>query len=160
MSIYRVDFNEDIKIQFPSPAFFLCLVNTTAIQAQTLYWQQLTPGYYVYDILYDGQQNIYFTGSSGNWYFWRSSDLGLTWTRTGNGNLRLYRLALDSSGVLWSGNDFYGGIYKSTNQGDTWINTFPTSDKIFEITVSPNNWIWAGTLDGKVIYSSDGGIAG
>jgi hypothetical protein len=108
-------------------------------------------------MLYDGQQNLYFTGSSGNWYFWRSSDLGLTWTRTGNGTLRLYRLALDSNGVLWSGNDFYGGIYKSTNQGDSWINTFPTNDKILAITVSPNNWIWTGTVDGKVIYSSDNG---
>ena len=111
----------------------------------------------MYDIVYDGRQNLYFTGSSGNWYFWRSSDLGLTWTRTGNGTLRLYRLALDSNGVLWSGNDFYGGIYKSTNQGDSWINTFPTNDKIFAITVSPNNWIWTGTLDGKVIYSSNSG---
>ena len=146
-----------LKYTFPLQLLSVIFTITISIQAQTLYWQPLTPAYYVYDILYDGQQNLYFTGSSGNWYFWRSSDLGLTWTRTGNGNLRLYRLALDSSGVLWSGNDFYGGIYKSTNQGETWTNTFPTNDKIIPVTVSPNNFIWTGTLDGKVIYSSNSG---
>ncbi|HSW53997.1 MAG TPA: T9SS type A sorting domain-containing protein [Ignavibacteriaceae bacterium] len=128
-----------------------------SIQAQTLYWQKLTSDYNVYDILYDGQQNLYFTGTSGNWYFWRSSDLGLTWTRTGNGSPRLYRIAIDSNNVLWGGDATNGGIYKSTNQGDAWINTLPTNEKIYSITVSPNNWIWAGTNDGKVVYSSDQG---
>ena len=134
----------------------ICTI-TTSTQAQTLYWQKLTPGYYVYDILYDGQQNLYYSGASGDYYFFRSTDLGMTWTRFGNGNLRLYRIAIDSSGVLWGGCDPNGGIYKSTNQGETWTNTLPTNDRIFSITVSPNNWIWAGTYDGKVVYSSDHG---
>ena len=133
------------------------LLSSITTQAQTLYWQKLTPDYYVYDILYDGQQNLYFTGTNGYYYFWRSTDLGVTWTRLGSGSLRLYRIALDSTGVLWGGCDPNGGIYKSTNQGDTWTNTLPSNDRIFSITVSPNNWIWAGTYDGKVIHSSDNG---
>jgi len=136
---------------------FLFLVNTISLHSQTLYWHKLTPDYYVYDMLYDGQQNLYFSGASGNYYFWRSTDLGMTWTRLGNGDLRLYRIAMDSSGVLWGGNGSEGGIYKSTNQGETWTNTLPTNERIFSITVSPNNWIWAGTYDGKVVYSSDHG---
>ena len=135
----------------------ICLLSFISTQAQTLYWHQLTPGYYVYDMLYDGQQNLYFTGSSGNYYFWRSTDLGSTWTQFGNGQLRLYRIAIDSNGVLWGGCDPNGGIYKSTDQGETWANTLPTNERIFSITVSPNNWIWAGTYDGEVVYSSDSG---
>jgi len=130
---------------------------TISIQAQTLYWQPLTQAYYIYDMLYDGQQNLYYSGASGDYYFFRSTDLGMTWTRFGNGNLRLYRIAIDSSGVLWGGCDPNGGVYKSTNQGETWTNTLPTNERIFSITVSPNNWIWAGTYDGKVVYSSDHG---
>ena len=135
----------------------ICIISSKSIQTQTLYWQPLTPSYYVYDMLYDGQQNLYFAGSSGNYYFWRSTDLGMTWTKFGNGLLRLYRIALDSSGVLWGGCDPEGGIYKSSDQGETWTNTLPTNERIFSITVSPNNWIWAGTYDGKVVYSSDHG---
>jgi hypothetical protein len=135
----------------------ICSFSSIILQAQTLYWQKLTPDYYVYDILYDGQQNLYFTGTNGYYYFWRSTDLGANWTRLGNGDLRLYRVAMDSSGVLWGGCDPEGGIYKSTNQGDSWTNTLPTNERIFSITVSPNNWIWAGTYDGKVVYSSDSG---
>lgn len=146
-----------LKYNFPLLLLSIICTITISTQAQTLYWQPLTPAYYVYDMLYDGQQNLYFAGSSGNYYFWRSTDLGLTWTRFGNGNLRLYRIAMDSSGVLWGGCDPEGGIYKSTNQGETWANTLPTNERIFSITVSPNNWIWAGTYDGKVVYSSDHG---
>ena len=146
-----------LKYNFPFLLLSIICTITIFTQAQTLYWQPLTEAYYVYDMLYDGQQNLYFAGSSGNYYFWRSTDLGATWTRFGNGNLRLYRIAIDSSGVLWGGCDPNGGIYKSTNQGETWINTLPTNERIFSITVSHNNWIWAGTYDGKVVYSSDHG---
>jgi hypothetical protein len=137
--------------------FVICIIISISTQAQTLYWQKLTPDYSVYDMLYDGQQNLYLSGVWGDYYFWRSSDLGQTWTRFGDGDLRLYRIALDSSGVLWGGCDPEGGIYKSTNQGETWTNTLPTNERIFSITVSPNNWIWAGTYDGKVVYSSNHG---
>jgi hypothetical protein len=146
-----------LKYNFPLLLFSIICTITISTQAQTLYWHQLTPGYYIYDMLYDGQQNLYFSGSNGNYYFWRTTDLGQTWTRFGNGNLRLYRIAMDSSGVLWGGCDPNGGIYKSTNQGETWTNTLPTNERIFSITVSPNNWIWAGTYDGKVVYSSNHG---
>lgn len=146
-----------LKYNFPLLFLSILCTITISIQAQTLYWQKLTPDYYVYDMLYDGQQNLYFSGASGNYYFWRSTDLGLTWTRLGNGDLRLYRIAMDSSGVLWGGCDPEGGIYKSTNQGDSWTNTLPTNDRIFSITVSPNNWIWAGSYGGKIIYSSNSG---
>src|SRR3990170_3402023 len=146
-----------LKYNFPLLLLSIIFAITISIQAQTLYWHKLTSDYDVYDILYDGQQNLYFTGTSGNWYFWRSTDLGLTWTPTGNGSPKLYRIAIDSNNVLWGGDATNGGIYKSTNQGDTWTNTLPTNERIFSITVSPNNWIWAGTYDGKVLYSSDHG---
>ena len=147
-----------LKYNFlPLLVSIICIINSISTQAQTLYWQKLTPDYSVYDMLYDGQQNLYLSGVYGYYYFWRSTDLGQTWIRLGNGDLRLYRIAMDSSGILWGGCDPEGGIYKSTNQGDTWTNTLPTNDRIFSITVSPNNWIWAGTYDGEVVYSSDNG---
>ena len=45
--------------------------------------------------LYDGEQNLYYSGASGDYYFFRSTDLGQTWTRLGM-DLRLYRIAMDS----------------------------------------------------------------
>lgn len=148
---------KNLKYNFPLLLLLIICTITLSIQPQTLYWQKLAPGYSIYDMFYDGQQNLYFSGVWGDYYFWRSSDLGQTWTRFGDGDLRLYRIALDSSGVLWGGCDPEGGIYKSTDQGETWTNTLPTNERIFSITVSPNNWIWAGTYDGKVVYSSDHG---
>lgn len=128
------------------------------MQAQTPYWQLLTDNIHVYDLLYDGEQNLYFSGNQSYYtYFWRSTDLGSTWTRFGSGSLGLYRIAIDSTGILWGGNNSNGGIYKSTNQGETWTSSLSSSDKIFSLTVSPNNWIWAGTNAGKVIHSLDGG---
>ena len=140
--------------------FLICsiiIITTLPTQSQTLYWQSITSDIYVYDILYDGEQNLYFTGNAAGNYFYRSTDLGAIWTRLGSGSLRLYRIAIDSTDVLWGGNDVDGGIYKSTDQGDNWTLSLASNDKIFSITVSPNNWIWAGTYDGKVVYSSDGG---
>jgi hypothetical protein len=136
---------------------FIIYTMTTSTSAQTLSWQKLTQDINVFDILYDGEQNIYFTGIQLSSYFWRSTNLGNNWTRIGNGSLRLYRIAIDSNGVLWGGNDNLGGIYKSTDQGNHWEPSLSSNDKILSITVSPNNWIWAGTLDGKIIFSSDNG---
>jgi len=130
--------------------------------AQTLFWQQISDDYYVYDLLYDGEQYLYFSGSGSgsNKYFLRSSDLGATWEIVGNGldGNGIYRLAIDSSGILWGG-VAYGtrGIYKSSDSGSNWIRVLSSNDNIYSITVSPNNWIWAGTDEGKVIYSSDSG---
>ncbi len=130
---------------------------TLRTSAQTLYWQSITSDIPVYDLLYDGVQNLYYSGGSGNTYFYRSTDLGNTWTQLGNGSLRLYRIAIDSNGVLWGGNDTDGGIYKSTNQGESWVHSLNSNDKITSITVGPNNWIWAGTYDGKILFSSNEG---
>jgi len=127
--------------------------------AQTLFWQPISEDIYVVDILYDGNQNLYFSGgSSQNYYFYRPTDLGNTWTQHSNGlNGNSINLAIDSSGTLWGGGRNSGKIYKSTNQGDEWITVNPSSGIIAALEVSPNNWIWAGTLDGKLLYSSDGG---
>ena len=146
-----------IRFIFYFLIFSIIITTTSTTQCQTLYWQSITSDISVHDILYDGEQNLYFTGYAAGNYFYRSTDLGATWTRLGNGSLGLYRIAIDSIGVLWGGNDVDGGIYKSTDQGDNWTLSLASNDKIFSITVSPNNWIWAGTYDGKVVYSSDGG---
>lgn len=126
--------------------------------SQTLFWQSITEDIYVVDILYDGNQNLYFSGgSSQNYYFYRSTDLGNTWTQHGNGlNSSSLYLAIDSSGTLW-GSRSGGRIYKSTNQGSDWINVYTYPGLVLSIGISPNNWIWAGTLDGKLLHSSDGG---
>ena len=147
------------KLKFFFHFLFLSIIYVTTVptQGQTLFWQKLTADIYVYDILYDGEQNLYFSGSQGDTYFWRSTDLGINWTRLGNGSFSLYRIAVDSNGTLWGGNNVTGGIFKSTNQGDTWVNSLSSNDKILSLTVSPNNWICAGTLDGKIIFSSDHG---
>lgn len=142
--------------------FFIFLIIFTisrSSQAQTLYWQIISEDVYVFDILYDGNQNIYFSGgSSSNYYVYRSTDLGNTWTQHGNGlGGNSINLAIDSSSVLWGGGRNSGKIYKSTNQGDDWIIVNPSSGIIPSLVVSPNNWIWAGTLNGKVVYSSDAG---
>ncbi len=137
--------------------FLLFILLNKSFTAQTLYWQSLYPGIYVYDMLYDGETYFYVAGSSGYPYFYRSSDLGSTWTRLGNGSFNLYRFALDSSGVLWGGNNVNGGIFKSTDHGDTWTNSLNSNDKIASITVSRNNWIWAGSTVGKILFSSDHG---
>lgn len=147
------------KLRFHFHFLFNSIIFILAVsaQAQTLYWQSITSDVPVYDLLYDGVENLYFSGGSGNTYFYRSTDLGITWTQLGNGSLRLYRIAIDSNGVLWGGNDIEGGIYKSTNHGESWINSLNSNDKITSITVSPNNWIWSGTYDGKVLFSSNEG---
>lgn len=137
--------------------FSLFILLNKPSRAQTLYWQSIYPEIYVYDMLYDGETSLYVTGSSGYPYFYRSTDLGTTWTRLGNGYFSLYRITLDSSGVLWGGNNVNGGIFKSTDHGDTWTNSLNSNDKINSIIVSRNNWIWAGSLGGKMLFSSDHG---
>jgi hypothetical protein len=147
-----------LKYNFRLPLLLIICTTTISIQSQTPYWQLLTDNIHVYDLLYDGEQNLYFSGNQSFYtYFWRSTDLGSTWTRFGSGYLSLYRIAIDSTGILWGGNDSNGGIYKSTNQGETWTASLSSSDKIYSLTVSPNNWIWAGTNDGRVVHSADGG---
>lgn len=134
------------------------LINEACL-SQTYPWQKITSDISVFDIIYGGQQNIYFSGNEySNSYFYKSEDFGVTWTRLGDGSLRLYRLAMDSTGVLWGGSDV-GGIYTSTDQGEHWVCVLSSNDKIICVTVSPQNWIWAGTTEGKVIYSSDHGIS-
>ncbi len=137
----------------------ICLFSPIIPQAQTLYWQKLTPEDYIFSILYDGIQNLYYSGGySSNYYVYRSTDLGVTWTPHDNGlGGNSINLAIDSSGVLWGGGRNGGKIYKSTNQGEDWTIVNPSSGIIASITVSPNNWIWASNLDGKVLYSSDSG---
>jgi hypothetical protein len=149
----------NIKYNFPLLLLLIICTITITTQAQTLYWQKITSDIYVFSILYDGNQNLYFSGGSNpDYYVYRSTDLGLTWTQHNNGlGGNSINLAIDSSGTLWGGGRNGGKIYKSTNQGTDWVVVNPSSGIIASITVSPNNWVWAGNLDGKVLSSSDAG---
>jgi len=138
-----------------------CLFIISTVWSQTLYWEKVLAYSRVYDIIYDGSEYLYFCSKDGNGNskLLRSSDSGNSWEQVGNGLNTNYltKLAIDSLGNLWGGNDFYSfGLFKSTDKGLTW-NLILDSVAVNCIQISPSNTIWLGTKDGRIIFSTNQG---
>ncbi len=139
-----------------------CLLIVGKMLSQTLYWEKIFAYYRVFDIVYDGSEYLYFSSKddNGNSKFLRSSDLGNTWELVGNGLSTNYltKLAIDSSGTLWGGNEYFDfGLFKSTDHGMNW-NLVMDSIVVSSLTISPTNIIWFGTDDGRIFFSTNQGI--
>jgi len=134
---------------------------TSFVYSQTLYWEKNLAYSRVYDIIYDGNEYLYFCSvdGNGNSKFLRSSDLGDSWEQVGNGLNTNYltTLAIDSLGNLWGANNFYNfGLFNSTDQGLNW-NLVLDSIAVNCIHISPSNMIFLGMDNGRIIISTDQG---
>lgn len=118
---------------------------------------------------------LYFGADSNDLY--RSDDNGANWVRisedlhTQNGCFRSYPVAHPTqTGWVYFGmgacGDIYlepdeGGVYFSINRGETWSlkNNGLTDRDIQALTINPNapDTLMAGTADGNLFYSTNGG---
>ena len=92
-----------------------------------------------------------------DWYPWRSTDDGVTWTQIKQGitNGHCYRIVKSGTNLFIGGTD---GIYKSIDNGATWSavnNGLPTSRYVSALEISGTSIVAA--LSSTIYYSTDGG---
>jgi hypothetical protein len=96
-------------------------------------------------------------GASSTGLLYKSSDLGVTWTRILNPYYGVLSVAVNQSGTIFTGGGAY--FYYSVNNGDkfTWIGSSTGLTKAPLILIANGYGVFAGTSGGGVFYSSDNG---
>ncbi len=89
----------------------------------------------------------------------RSSDLGLTWTKTSSGMSEfpfIKKLDFNEDYLFAAATD---GLYRSDNNGDDWEKVFnpPFTERI-ESLATHEGYLYAGTVETGLIYSQDNGV--
>ena len=84
------------------------------------------------------------------------------WEKTnGLDSLKIYSLAVNSSGDIFAGADTSFGVFRSTDKGDTWTNLGLDNLQNNGIVIKPSGEILLSTLDyllgGGVFHSTDNG---
>ena len=89
----------------------------------------------------------------------RSSDLGLTWTKTSDGmsdHPFIKKLDYNDDYLFAAASD---GLYRSDNSGDDWEKVYnpPFTERI-ESLATHEGYLYAGTMETGLIYSQDNGV--
>ncbi|MCX6132215.1 MAG: T9SS type A sorting domain-containing protein [Ignavibacteriales bacterium] len=102
------------------------------------------------------KKGVIYAGSDGSVF--RSTDDGITWTRSQVGAFSITSLAVNSSGSVFAGTDG-GGIYRSTDDGQTWIaiNNGLKSNVVFSMAVNSSDYLYAAAYGAGVHLSTDNG---
>jgi photosystem II stability/assembly factor-like uncharacterized protein len=96
-------------------------------------------------------------GSSSVGELYKSTDIGVTWTRLLNPSYGVLSVAVNQSGTIFTGGSAY--FYYSINNGDkfTWIGSSTGLTKAPLILAANGSGVFAGTSGGGIFYSSDNG---
>jgi photosystem II stability/assembly factor-like uncharacterized protein len=114
-----------------------------------------SPVSYIWATAVDARTRAVFAGTVGEG-LWRSTDLGLTFTRLGGTTISDVRaVAADGSRILGGGRL---GLYRSVDGGATW--TQPLTGFVSSITVDPRNpdIVYVAGQTTGVLRSTDGGV--
>lgn len=89
---------------------------------------------------------------------WRSTDLGVTWSRSGLDSLRITSFIAPSTSLLFAGTNGHG-VYRSTTGGATWVQstTGITNGKITSLLMATPTNLFAATEGAGVFRSNDSG---
>ncbi len=112
----------------------------------------------IYSICTDSSNYIFAGAMYGNLY--RSTDNGRSWelhtTFSNSPNIRA--LVTMSNGVIFAGNDYPGGLWKTTNHGENWRQLGFTNVSVTSLMSDKAFNIWIGTFGNGVFESTDEGV--
>ncbi|RPI16079.1 MAG: T9SS C-terminal target domain-containing protein [Ignavibacteriae bacterium] len=149
---------------------FLLLLSATTFSQN--FWMQTNgpTGGNCYNIAFAPNNDIYSVG--GYDHIYRSTNEGITWSKTNfinNGayRYRCYSLVISQNGniIAGGGDNIYPGhhdpkegIFKSTDNGITWLKIIDAGySKIVDFTALPNGYLFAAR-DADVEHQSPGGM--
>jgi len=88
---------------------------------------------------------------------YRSSDKGLTWSRTNYGGIEAIRYMYSSGKNIYAGGEHFA--FKSTDNGDTWVDLLSTPYLIKTMAVNDDGVHFAGMYTQGLIKSTDDGAS-
>lgn len=108
-----------------------------------------------------GDQHEVYAGTIDGFY--RSTDLGLTWSRSNNGllgtNIRVLAVAPDHSIYIYTlHHAWLDGLYRSTDGGQSWVRLGGNAPYFTDLEAAPNGDLY-GTSDDGVFRSTDHGLS-
>lgn len=114
-------------------------------------------GGHVYSFAESKQGDLYVATRGG---VFRSTDQGDHWSETALNNKNVFAVAVDSSGIIFAGTDYFG-VLRSTDKELTWeqMNTgFPDPPPVVTFLLStPDGNLFSCTSSGLYRYTSSGG---
>jgi photosystem II stability/assembly factor-like uncharacterized protein len=112
------------------------------------------PVHYLYDILFRNKYKGWAVGSNGQ--VLKTTDGGESWNRNVINQTSTYNsLFFLSDSIGWAVGK--NSIIKTSNAGDTWAQ-HNSSFEINSVYFLDSSIGWAGTQDGKILFTSNGGV--
>ncbi len=116
-------------------------------------WEHVSGGLNTQVLSVVTSENILYAAGSG---VYKSTNLGLNWTRSSLNNNNIRGLAANSN-FVFAGTYSNNGIYRSTNYGLNWTQTSLSYYSTVDI-IAFDNYVFVGTNDHGIYKSGDNGL--
>lgn len=129
---------------------------TASRENKTTVWKQInSPNSQIYSLTISNSNILFVASETG---VFRSADEGLTWTGDNDGlpRLRINSIVVNSSDQLFAGTNGRG-VYGKSIGSDNWASMGLSDKEISCLVFDREGVIYAGTHDGNIYRSYDGG---